>query len=358
MARIRSIKPAFFVDEDIMAIGPVARLMFIGMWCLADAAGRLEDKPLSIKLHTIPADGVDPNMILAELAAKRLIYRYEDRKTGKRYIAIPGFLKHQRPHKDERIFYPDPADCAPLATRDTPPAGATESPEKNLLTLVSVGVSPEKTGPMQCSPSGSPEKNLLEREKTAAGQDAADCGENASRASSENDSGPGKTSASREKNLPVQGKTSTSTLRGEDLREEGREERGERTPPHKYEPAEEPLLWPAGRWLHLYGIAWRDKYQQAYGPTTNDRKACGDLDAMLIGFGEEERLRLQTKAPWLFARYLAAGKAGTHPFAWFVERLNGLRIELARSGAASERKRVDTPPAIPAWRVDAKRATT
>lgn len=99
MARIRQIKPRFFVDEDIATLGLAARLMFIGLWTLADRSGRLEDKPLTIKLQTLPMDDVDANLILAELAARSLIYRYQ--VDGKRYISIPGFTKHQHFHHAE-----------------------------------------------------------------------------------------------------------------------------------------------------------------------------------------------------------------------------------------------------------------
>jgi hypothetical protein len=97
--RIRQIKPQFFTDEDTATLGLAARLMFIGLWTLADRAGRLEDKPLTIKLQTLPLDEVDPNLVLAELAARSLIYRYQT--NGKRYISIPGFAKHQHCHRDE-----------------------------------------------------------------------------------------------------------------------------------------------------------------------------------------------------------------------------------------------------------------
>lgn len=113
MARIRQIKPSFFVDEDIMALGLAARLMFVGMWTLADRDGRLEDKPLTIKMQTLPVDAVDPAIVLAELNAAGLIHRYV--VGGKRYISIPGFVKHQKPHpKEPASIHPAPSDGQPL----------------------------------------------------------------------------------------------------------------------------------------------------------------------------------------------------------------------------------------------------
>ena len=45
MARIRTIKPEFFTSEDIVALSPLARLLFIALWCEADREGRLVWKP-------------------------------------------------------------------------------------------------------------------------------------------------------------------------------------------------------------------------------------------------------------------------------------------------------------------------
>ena len=41
MARIRTIKPEFFTSDDICALSPLARLLYVGLWCEADREGRL-----------------------------------------------------------------------------------------------------------------------------------------------------------------------------------------------------------------------------------------------------------------------------------------------------------------------------
>ena len=41
MARIRTIKPEFFTSDDICALSPRARLLYVGLWCEADREGRL-----------------------------------------------------------------------------------------------------------------------------------------------------------------------------------------------------------------------------------------------------------------------------------------------------------------------------
>ena len=45
MARIRSIKPEFFTSDDICALSPLARLLYVGLLCEVDREGRLVWSP-------------------------------------------------------------------------------------------------------------------------------------------------------------------------------------------------------------------------------------------------------------------------------------------------------------------------
>lgn len=100
MARARLIKPEFFHDEDLVELAPLTRLLFIGLWGIADREGRLEDRPKRIKMQVLPADQCDVDEMLDELAAAGAVRRYE--LDGERYIWIPGFGRHQNPHPKER----------------------------------------------------------------------------------------------------------------------------------------------------------------------------------------------------------------------------------------------------------------
>lgn len=97
--RARNVKPSFFQNEQLAELPFEARLLFVGLWCLADREGRLEDRPKRIKMHVFPADMLDVEPLLAGLAAQKLIDRYE--VNGGRYISLPNFVKHQRPHVNE-----------------------------------------------------------------------------------------------------------------------------------------------------------------------------------------------------------------------------------------------------------------
>ena len=107
MARIRTIKPDFFLHEELAELSMTHRLLFIGLWTLADKEGRLDDRPRRIKASIFPWDDCDVDCLLFDLAERGFIVRYEDSKKA-RLIEIPGFLKHQRPHPKEAKYGYEP----------------------------------------------------------------------------------------------------------------------------------------------------------------------------------------------------------------------------------------------------------
>ena len=104
--RARNIKPGIFKNEQLAACSIGARWLFPGLWCLADWCGRLEDRPLRIKMEIFPADGIAVEPLLEELVGAGLIVRYRasgpDGEQG--YIWIPKFRRHQTPHQNERCI--------------------------------------------------------------------------------------------------------------------------------------------------------------------------------------------------------------------------------------------------------------
>lgn len=100
MARARNIKPGFFSDAELLDCDIWVRMLFAGLWTLADREGRLLDKPKQIGVDLFPRDRLDINAGLSELAEHGLIVRYE--VDGVQIIQVKNFAKHQNPHKDER----------------------------------------------------------------------------------------------------------------------------------------------------------------------------------------------------------------------------------------------------------------
>jgi len=100
MARARNIKPGFFQNENLVEHPFEVRLLFIGLWTLADKKGRLEDRPKKIKMGVFPADDVNVEKGLALLCTDKFIDRYE--VNGVKYIQITNWEKHQAPHHTEK----------------------------------------------------------------------------------------------------------------------------------------------------------------------------------------------------------------------------------------------------------------
>lgn len=100
MARSRNIKPGFFTNEDLVELDFATRLLFAGLWTIADKEGRLQDRPKKIKIEIFPADTLDINAMLQELHDAKFIVRYE--VNGAKYVQIATWSKHQNPHHTEK----------------------------------------------------------------------------------------------------------------------------------------------------------------------------------------------------------------------------------------------------------------
>jgi hypothetical protein len=99
VSRLRTIKPGFFFDDQLSECDPLARLLYAGMWTIADREGRLEDRPKRIKAECLPFDDCDVDVLLDQLERRGFITRYTAGEA--RYIAIPTWAKHPHPHVKE-----------------------------------------------------------------------------------------------------------------------------------------------------------------------------------------------------------------------------------------------------------------
>ncbi|MFA5347680.1 MAG: hypothetical protein WC294_06050 [Methanoregula sp.] len=97
--RARNIKPGFFINEDLAECDPLARLLFAGLWCLADRMGRLEYRPKRIKAAILPYDNCNCEKLLTQLGQKGFITIYSVEKEI--FIEINKFTTHQNCHIKE-----------------------------------------------------------------------------------------------------------------------------------------------------------------------------------------------------------------------------------------------------------------
>ncbi len=136
MARARNIKPGFFSNDDLVELPFEGRLLFIGLWTIADRAGRLLDRPKKIKMDLFPADNVDIDALLNGLAERGFLHRYEAK--GIKCIQIINWSKHQNPHiKETDSTIPEPCK------HDTGTVQVPEIPDRAVLIPDSLNLIPD-----------------------------------------------------------------------------------------------------------------------------------------------------------------------------------------------------------------------
>lgn len=117
MARIRTIKPEFFTSEDIVSLSPLARILYIALWCEADREGRLAWKPRTLKMKYLPAESCDIDLLCTELIDSRLARTYES--DGTVYAVLPSFKKHQAINvREAQSSIPAPPDGVHVHARE------------------------------------------------------------------------------------------------------------------------------------------------------------------------------------------------------------------------------------------------
>lgn len=105
--RARNLKPGFFKNEDLAECEPLARILFSGLWCMADRSGRLEFRPKRIKAEVLPYDNCNIEKLLKQLSDKNFILIYAVNNDN--YIEILNFGRHQNPHcKEAESLIPAP----------------------------------------------------------------------------------------------------------------------------------------------------------------------------------------------------------------------------------------------------------
>src|SRR6185312_3058738 len=110
MARIRSIKPETWEDQKLASLPRDARLLFIGLWSVADDDGRLRGFASFVKGKVFPYDSDMTNEVvdglLNQLASLERIQRYQ--VDGQDYIWICNFNKHQKIDHPSKSQIPAP----------------------------------------------------------------------------------------------------------------------------------------------------------------------------------------------------------------------------------------------------------
>ncbi len=98
--RARNIKPGLFTNEVLGQADPAFTVLFVGLWCVADREGRLEDRPVRLRAALLPyRPEFDMEAALSWLQHVGFIDRYN--VDGVAIIQVIKFAEHQRPHHNE-----------------------------------------------------------------------------------------------------------------------------------------------------------------------------------------------------------------------------------------------------------------
>lgn len=143
--RARNIKPGFFKNDDLAEVDPMGRLLFVGLWMMADREGRLVDRPKRIKGEVFPYDNCDVDALLDSLQEWGFIVRYE--VDGQRFIQVLKFKEHQNPHVKEAPSTIPAPDKHSASTRLAPDKHSTNPAERGILNPESPLLNPESVSP-------------------------------------------------------------------------------------------------------------------------------------------------------------------------------------------------------------------
>lgn len=125
MARIRSIKPEFWQDELIASLPMEVRLLYIGLWTMADDGGRFRANPRFVRSQVFPYDpDVDVSAGLEKLHEIGRVQLYE--AEGQSFGWVRNFARHQRIDKPKASVLPKPP---PLEESPTNPRHIRDASE-------------------------------------------------------------------------------------------------------------------------------------------------------------------------------------------------------------------------------------
>ena len=120
MPRIRTIKPEFWRSPDVMELDYFQRLLFIGLWNLADDMGRGVFSPEAIAADLFLSEySLNPHGVLTEVSNAFAMYDELDMVqvyvVGRRkYFQIQNWGEHQKINRASNAKFPSPDQGEPV----------------------------------------------------------------------------------------------------------------------------------------------------------------------------------------------------------------------------------------------------
>lgn len=111
MARIRSIKPEFWTDSLMVQLPHFTRLLYVGLWNVADDYGFIRDEPDRLAMELMPRESPSAVDAAVQLlaAAGRLEWFVDP--DGTSYYRVSSWEKHQR------VDHPSPSKISRESSR-------------------------------------------------------------------------------------------------------------------------------------------------------------------------------------------------------------------------------------------------
>lgn len=109
MARIRTIKPSFWRDEEVSRLKHDERLFLVGLISLADDDGRFVASQSSVCGYIYPHEEITPGVfkrLMKAVVSTGIVELYDVR--GLTYGWLPKYRKHQRINRPQQSDLPEP----------------------------------------------------------------------------------------------------------------------------------------------------------------------------------------------------------------------------------------------------------
>lgn len=97
MAKIRSLKPDFFISDQVTSVSFEARYFFQGLWVFGDDEGLIKNSPKSLKMQILPGDDVKVEPLINELVDVGLVFEIGSDQGP--LLWTPGVQAHQMPKR-------------------------------------------------------------------------------------------------------------------------------------------------------------------------------------------------------------------------------------------------------------------
>ena len=103
--RIRQIKPSFWTDPLIQKkLSAIERLIYIGLWMLADDAGWLRMDIDEIAVSLLPYEPVEDREAIVEATIAKLVDLGRLERTGCRHGFLPTLRNHQSISAEKAVY--------------------------------------------------------------------------------------------------------------------------------------------------------------------------------------------------------------------------------------------------------------